>query len=57
MLFSLLGLPPQIPHSIPLLVTPKRVLPYPLNHSCLITLEFPYNEASSFHRTMGLPSH
>ena len=34
-----------------------RVLPYPLTHSHLTALAFPYTGALSLHRTKGLPSH
>ena len=34
-----------------------RVFPHPLTHSQLPTLAFPYNGASSLHRTKGLSLH
>jgi hypothetical protein len=41
----------------PLPFASMRVLLHPLIHTCLSALEFPYAEASSLHRTKGLPSH
>jgi hypothetical protein len=50
------GFPLETPYPIP---TPASitVFPYPLTHSHLFTLAFPYTGASSLHRTKGLSSH
>ena len=53
------------PFPVSPLLTPYLILPSPYlyegahlpTHSCLIPLACPFAEASSFHRTKGLPSH
>ena len=45
----------QTPYYIPLYPASMRV--FPPTHPNLITLAFFYTEASSLHRTKGLPSH
>jgi hypothetical protein len=49
--------PPQSTYPIPPPPDSMRVLPYPLSHSHLTTLAFPYTQALSLYRIKGFPSH
>ena len=57
MLSLFLVSPLQTPYPIPNYPASMRVLPHPPTHSSLTTLGFLYTEASSLHRTKGIPSH